>query len=255
LGLLKQLTIPKNSRYTGYLNISLFSPLSIFSSFVCESFLQGGGRREGVACAQRHSHEGRGKGLQFESNLEQFFVFAKGMHFFSLCSRHIESSLKLGWSQYLRNVSGGFVRKPTRVTGYGVNQHRSNRAKNGLYHGKDVQFGNNVSHSIRKTRRRWYPNVINKRVWSESLDEWIRFKMTTRALKEIDKIGGVDNYLVGLDEKSVQESNYITKMRNRVAAAMFHQDQTLLHPQFIKRLGYHKQPPDDPRQEPKEDAR
>ena len=56
--------------------------------------------------------------------------------------------------------TGRFVQ--TRTTGQGVNKHRSNRAKKGLFHGKDIQFGNSVSHSMAHTRRRWYPNVKNK---------------------------------------------------------------------------------------------
>lgn len=49
-----------------------------------------------------------------------------------------------------------------------------------------------------------YPNVINKKVWSESLNDWVRFNMTTAALKGIDHEGGIDNYILGLDENSVQ---------------------------------------------------
>jgi large subunit ribosomal protein L28 len=134
-----------------------------------------------------------------------------------------------------------YTRKPGRTTGYQVTQHRSNRAKEGLYHGKDIRFGNNVSFSIKKTRRTWMPNVQNKRVWSFALDGWIRFKMTTTALKAIDVAGGIDNYLLGLDEAQVQDSNYVTKQRNLVASALFHQG--LLRESAIKRLGYHKNPP------------
>ena len=116
----------------------------------------------------------------------------------------------------------------------------------GLFHGKDVQFGNNISHSGKKTRRKWSPNVIDKRVWSDALNDWVKFKMTTRALKEIDNYGGIDNYLLELDKKSVSDSNYITKVRGMIASKLFHQG--LLGEKYIKRLGYHKTPP------PKEDA-
>ncbi len=83
--------------------------------------------------------------------------------------------------------------------------------------------------------------MINKRVWSFALDDWVRFKMTTTALKQIDKYGGVDNYLLSLDEASVSDSNYITKIRNMVASAMFHNG--TLAERFVKKLGYHKVPP------------
>ena len=134
-----------------------------------------------------------------------------------------------------------YTRRPGMKTGYGRNKHRSNRAKRGLYHGKDVQFGNTVSFSIKKTRRRWMPNVQNKRVWSFALNDWVRFKMTTKALKEIDKAGGVDNYLLGLDDQQVADSNYVTKQRNLIAATRFHDGS--LPDKVSRRLGYHHSPP------------
>lgn len=111
----------------------------------------------------------------------------------------------------------------------------------GLYHGKDVQFGYSVSHSKAKTLKKWNPNVINKRVWSETLDDWVKFKMTTTALKEIDKIGGIDNYLLHLDTKSVSQSNYTTKIRGLIGTSLFHKG--LLNEMFTRKLGYHINPP------------
>lgn len=131
--------------------------------------------------------------------------------------------------------------KPTKTTGHGRNHHKSNRAKNGLYHGKDVMSGYSISHSHAKTKRKWYPNVINKRVWSDALNDWVRFKMTTKALKEIDNIGGIDKYLLALDEKSVSDSNYVTKMRGLIGATLFHRG--LLDDRIIRKLKYHKEPP------------
>ena len=130
---------------------------------------------------------------------------------------------------------------PTRTPGCGANTHRSNRAKNGLYHGKDVQFGHSVSHSQVKSKRRWYPNVINKRVWSDALGDWVRFKMTTRALKEIDNIGGIDNYLLALEDSQVTASNYVTKIRGLIGSSLFHKG--ALDERLVRKLGYHKQPP------------
>jgi len=48
---------------------------------------------------------------------------------------------------------------------------------------------------MRHTRRTFKPNVILKRVYSETLDAMIKFHMTTSALRSIDKAGGLDNYL------------------------------------------------------------
>ena len=166
-----------------------------------------------------------------------------------------------------------FVLRFTKTTGHSKNTHRSNRAKKsmqiiilvvhlshhfdmnnflcniifvltGLFHGKDVRFGNSIAHSGARTKRKWSPNVIDKRVWSDSLDQWVKFKMTTRALKEIDNIGGIDNYIMALDKRSVNDSNYITKMRGLIGSAMFHQG--ILAEKYIRRLGYHKNPPEPP---------
>ena len=73
---------------------------------------------------------------------------------------------------------------------------KSGRSQRGLYDGKDVRFGNNVPFSLKKTRRRWNPNVQHKRVYSEILDEMIPFHITTSALRSIDKYGGLDEYLL-----------------------------------------------------------
>lgn len=135
--------------------------------------------------------------------------------------------------------SGRFVQ--TKTPGYQINIHRSNRAKEGLYHGKDVQFGNSISHSVKHTKRRWMPNVQNKRVWSYALDNWVRFKMTTRAMRAIDDCGGIDNYLLQLDHKLVDDSNYVTKIRQLIASTLYHKG--LLSERATKRMGYHKMAP------------
>ena len=55
--------------------------------------------------------------------------------------------------------------------------------------GKKPMFGNNVSHSQKKTRRQWKPNVQSKRIFVPELDRWIRVRVSTRALRSIDKVG------------------------------------------------------------------
>jgi large subunit ribosomal protein L28 len=73
---------------------------------------------------------------------------------------------------------------------------RSNRSRRGLYDGKDVRFGNKVSFSNKKTRRKFKPNVFIKRLYSETLDSMLKFHVTTSALRSIDRMGGLDNYLM-----------------------------------------------------------
>jgi len=55
--------------------------------------------------------------------------------------------------------------------------------------GKKAMVGNNVSHSNKKTKRRFNINLIKKKFYIPSKDEWVTLKVTTSMLKTIDKKG------------------------------------------------------------------
>lgn len=55
--------------------------------------------------------------------------------------------------------------------------------------GKTVLSGNNVSHAHNKTKRRFLPNLQTKRIWLPEEKKWVRVKISTRALKTLDKQG------------------------------------------------------------------
>ena len=55
--------------------------------------------------------------------------------------------------------------------------------------GKKAMVGNNVSHSNKKTKRRFNINLIKKRFYIPSEEKWITLKVTTSTLKTIDKKG------------------------------------------------------------------
>jgi len=55
--------------------------------------------------------------------------------------------------------------------------------------GKAPMVGNNVSHANNKTKRRFLPNLQNRRFWLESENRWIRLRLTNAALRLIDKKG------------------------------------------------------------------
>ena len=55
--------------------------------------------------------------------------------------------------------------------------------------GKKLMFGNNVSHSKRKTRRTFNPNLQTKKFYIPEEDKWITLKISTSALRDIDKKG------------------------------------------------------------------
>ncbi|MFF4624239.1 50S ribosomal protein L28 [Nonomuraea jabiensis] len=50
-------------------------------------------------------------------------------------------------------------------------------------------FGNNVSHSHRRTRRRWDPNIQQRRYWLPGEGRYVRLTLSARAIKTIDRIG------------------------------------------------------------------
>ncbi|MBL7128986.1 MAG: 50S ribosomal protein L28 [Ignavibacteria bacterium] len=55
--------------------------------------------------------------------------------------------------------------------------------------GKRPMAGNNVSHAKNKTRRRQIPNLQKKRIWLEDEKRWITLKLSTRAIRTIEKNG------------------------------------------------------------------
>lgn len=55
--------------------------------------------------------------------------------------------------------------------------------------GKRAQVGHNVSHSNKKTLRRFNPNLKNKRLFLEEEGRWVSLKVTANALRTINKNG------------------------------------------------------------------
>jgi large subunit ribosomal protein L28 len=64
--------------------------------------------------------------------------------------------------------------------------------------GKGVQVGNNVSHANNKTKRRFLPNLQTASVVSDALGVGVRLRLSTRAIRTIEKNGGLDAYLMGM---------------------------------------------------------
>lgn len=55
--------------------------------------------------------------------------------------------------------------------------------------GKSVMVGNNVSHSNRKTKRKFFPNLVTKRFFIPEDESYITLKISTSALRTINKKG------------------------------------------------------------------
>ncbi len=86
--------------------------------------------------------------------------------------------------------------------------------------GKGVQTGNNVSHAHNKTRRRFLPNLQRASLLSDALGEAVRMRVTTSAIRTIEKKGGLDAFLLGTsDRKLMPEALRIKRRIKRAVAA------------------------------------
>jgi large subunit ribosomal protein L28 len=62
--------------------------------------------------------------------------------------------------------------------------------------GVAVQYGNNVSHSQRKTRRRFEPNIRSVVYTSELTGEKYRLNVVAKTMRSVEKIGGFDAFML-----------------------------------------------------------
>ena len=62
--------------------------------------------------------------------------------------------------------------------------------------GKIPQSGNNVSHAKNRNKRKFNPNLQKVSFWSSKLNKKISITAATSAIRDIDKVGGFDTYLI-----------------------------------------------------------
>ncbi len=63
--------------------------------------------------------------------------------------------------------------------------------------------GNNVSHANNKTRRRYLPNLQNRKFWVESENRWVKLRVSAKGIRIVDK-KGIDTVLKDLRAKGVK---------------------------------------------------
>ena len=61
--------------------------------------------------------------------------------------------------------------------------------------GTKPMTGNNVSHSNARTKRRFLPNLLDVKLRSEALDQSFKLRIAAKALRTVDKLGGLDGFL------------------------------------------------------------
>ena len=89
--------------------------------------------------------------------------------------------------------------------------------------GKGPVTGNNVSHAHNKTRRRYLPNLQPISFLSDSLGDSLRLRVATRAIRTVERHGGIDGYLMQvkdelLSPRAQRFKRKVAKARNEAAA-------------------------------------
>jgi large subunit ribosomal protein L28 len=69
--------------------------------------------------------------------------------------------------------------------------------------GKTRQIGHRVSHSNRKTKRRFLPNLLHVTLMSEALKRSVRLRISANALKTVDHRGGLDAFLLAAKDSEL----------------------------------------------------
>ena len=90
--------------------------------------------------------------------------------------------------------------------------------------GKGVQTGNLVSHSNRKTRTRFLPNLVNVTLVSDALARAVRLRISAAALRSVEHRGGLDAFLAKARDEELSQNarelkREIAKKRESAAAA------------------------------------
>lgn len=89
-----------------------------------------------------------------------------------------------------------------------------------LFVSKKVAVGNNVSHSNRKTKRRFLPNLQNVTLKSDALNQNISFRVAARSLRTVMFKGGLDNFLLNTSNNKLTEKAQKVKraLKRKLAA-------------------------------------
>jgi large subunit ribosomal protein L28 len=79
--------------------------------------------------------------------------------------------------------------------------------------GKGVLSGNNVSHANNKTRRRFLPNLQETSLLSDTLGLSVGMRLSTRAIRTVERNGGIDAFLLGTPNRNLPPEALTLKRR------------------------------------------
>ena len=84
---------------------------------------------------------------------------------------------------------------------------------------RGVQTGNNVSHANNKTRRRFLPNLQKMALFSDSLGQSVRLKVSAYAIRTVEQKGGLDAFLLDTRDADLPVETLRLKKRIKKAKA------------------------------------
>ncbi|MGE5087028.1 MAG: 50S ribosomal protein L28 [Bacillota bacterium] len=79
--------------------------------------------------------------------------------------------------------------------------------------GKGPVVKNLVSHSNIKTKSTAQPNVQKKRIFSRVLNSMVRLNIATSALRDMEHVGGFDNYILNTNDATLSKRALAVKTR------------------------------------------
>ena len=85
--------------------------------------------------------------------------------------------------------------------------------------GKKVMTGNNVSHANNRTRRRFLPNLQYAIIQSDVLGRKVSLRMSTSAMRTIEKHGGLDAFLMQARNAELADEAKMLKREIMAASA------------------------------------
>jgi len=85
--------------------------------------------------------------------------------------------------------------------------------------GKGVMTGNNVSHALNRTRRRFLPNLCNVTLLSDSLERSVKLKICAKALRTVEHRGGLDAFLLKAANEDLSKRALLIKREVKAALA------------------------------------
>lgn len=79
--------------------------------------------------------------------------------------------------------------------------------------GKGPVVKNLVSHSNIKTKKTVQPNVQKKRIFSRYLNQMVRLHVATSAIRDMEHVGGFDNFILNQDDAKLSKRALAVKLR------------------------------------------